>query len=142
MTVAIILGGLSGKILYNKYKSVSTVFDESKQLFFLQEGVYSTKESMEKNTKNINPKLIIPNNNKYHVYVGITGNYNNVSKIKKMYENKGYSIYEKKIDVSNKEFINNIDQFDILIDSTNSDNDISTIEEVILSNYEDLLQSS
>ena len=59
-----------------------------------------------------------------------------------MYESKGYSIYEKQIDVNNEEFINNIDQFDILVDSTKNNNDISTIEEVILANYEDLIQNS
>lgn len=142
MAVAVLLGSLCGKALYLKYKNASNVFNEGKKLYFLQEGVYSSKKSMEDNTKDINPKLVIPSKNKYYVYVGITGNVNNISKIKNMYESKGYSIYEKQIDVNNEEFINNIDQFDILVDSTKNNNDISTIEEVILANYEDLIQNS
>ena len=139
MVVAIILGGISGMFLFSKYKDTSYVFNENKKLYFLEEGVYSTKESLESNTKDINPKLVIQDDNKYHVYVGITSNFDNVSKIKKMYKDKGYSIYEKEIEVDNSEFTANISQFDILLESSKNDSDISTIEEVVLSNYENLI---
>lgn len=140
MVVAIILGGISGMFLFNEYKQSSYVFNEDKNLYFIEEGVYATKESLDANTKDINPKLVINNDNKYHVYVGITGNINNAYKIKKMYKDKGYSVYEKKVKVDNSEFISNISQFDILLDNTKNDSDISTIQEVILSNYEDLVK--
>lgn len=139
MVVAIILGGISGMFLFSKYKDTSYVFNENKKLYFLEEGVYSTKESLESNTKDINPKLVIQDDNKYHVYVGITSNFDNASKIKKMYKDKGYSIYEKEIEVDNSEFTSNISQFDILLESSKNDSDISTIEEVVLSNYENLI---
>lgn len=139
MVVAIILGGISGMILFSKYKDTSYVFNENKKLYFLEEGVYSTKESLESNTKDINPKLVIQDDNKYHVYVGITSDFRNVSKIKKMYKDKGYSVYEKEIEVDNSEFTANISQFDILLESSKNDSDISTIEEVVLSNYENLI---
>ena len=125
--------------LFSKYKDTSYVFNENKKLYFLEEGVYSTKESLESNTKDINPKLVIQDDNKYHVYVGITSDFRNVSKIKKMYKDKGYSIYEKEIEVDNSEFTSNISQFDILLESSKNDSDISTIEEVVLSNYENLI---
>ena len=128
MVVAIILGGISGMILFSKYKDTSYVFNENKKLYFLEEGVYSTKESLESNTKDINPKLVIQDDNKYHVYVGITSDFRNVSKIKKMYKDKGYSVYEKEIEVDNSEFTANISQFDILLESSKNDSDISTIE--------------
>ena len=139
LVVAIILGGISGMILFSKYKDTSYVFNENKKLYFLEEGVYSTKESLESNTKDINPKLVIQDDNKYHVYVGITSDFRNVSKIKKMYKDKGYSVYEKEIEVDNSEFTANISQFDILLESSKNDSDISTIEEVVLSNYENLI---
>ena len=56
-----------------------------------------------------------------------------------MYKDKGYSIYEKEIEVDNSEFTSNISQFDILLESSKNDSDISTIEEVVLSNYENLI---
>lgn len=135
MISAVILGSISGKLLFSKYKDDS--FNDGKNLYFLQEGVYDSKESLESNTKDIKGKLVIPNKDKYYVYVGITGTNDNVEKIKKVYTKKGYSIYKKQIKVDNLEFINNIEQFDILLDNA-SNNDILTIEEVVLSNYEDL----
>ncbi len=125
--------------LFSRYKDTSYVFNDSEKLYFLEEGVYSTKESLEANTKNINPKLVIEKDNKYHVYVGITGNISNAMKIKKMYKNKGYSVYEKEVEIDNSEFFSNVSQFDILLDSSKNDRDISTIEEVVLSNYENLV---
>lgn len=139
MAVAIILGGISGMFLFSKYKDTSYVFNDNEKLYFLEEGVYSSKESLESNTKNINPKLVIEKDNKYHVYVGITGNTSNVAKIKKMYKNKGYSVYEKEVEINNSEFFSNVGQFDILLDSSKNDRDITTIEEIVLSNYEDLV---
>ena len=56
-----------------------------------------------------------------------------------MYKDKGYSIYEKEIEVDNSEFTANISQFDILLESSKNDSDISIIEEIVLSNYENLI---
>lgn len=137
---AILLGGISGKLLFSKYEDIDQyVFSESNKVYFLQEGVYSSKQSLENNTKEINPKLVIKDNDKYHVYVGITKNKENANKIKKMYSDKGYSIYEKEKNVTNVEFLNNVEQFDVLVESTKKERDITTIQEVILSNYEEMV---
>ena len=139
MTVAIISGGIIGIFLFSNYEKTSNLFSDKKKLYFLEEGVYSTKNLLDYNTKNINPKLVVEKDGRYHLYVGITGNQKNISKIKKMYKNKGYSIYEKELEIDNLEFISNIEQFDILLDSANNESDISAIEEVVLSNYENLV---
>ena len=59
---------------------------------------------------------------------------------KEIYENKGYQIYIKEQNLSNEEFYNNVTQFDILINSTNKESEILTIEEVVLANYEELIK--
>ena len=56
-----------------------------------------------------------------------------------MYTNKGYSIYEKEKSITNSEFLNNIEQFDVLVESTKKERDITTIQEVVLSNYEEMI---
>ncbi len=140
MITAIILGGISGKILFSKYENIDKyLFDDNKRVYFLEEGVYSNKKSLETNTKNINPKLVVEDNNKYYVYVGITKNKKNANKIKKMYDDKGYSIYQKEKSISNLEFLNNVEQFDMLIENTKKERDISTIQEVVLANYEEMI---
>lgn len=138
MLGAVILGTISGKILFSKYEDTSLVFNEGRSLYFLQEGVYSSKENLDKNTKDISPKIVIPKDNNYYVYVGITSSLDNALKIKKYYKDKGYTIYQKQIRVNNIEFINNVEQFDVLVESA-TDSDILKIEEVVLSNYDDLI---
>lgn len=140
MIVAIVLGGISGKILFSKYENIDKyAFKENEKVYFIQEGVYSSKSSLDNNTKDINPKLVVKDKDEYYVYVGITKNKNNAEKIKKIYNNKGYSVYNKQKNISNSEFLNNVEQFDILIKNTKLERDISTIQEVVLSNYEEMV---
>lgn len=140
MIAAIILGGISGKILFSKYKDIDKyIFNSEKKVYFLEEGVYSSKKSLENNTKDITPKLVVKDNDKYYVYVGITKNIDNANKIKKIYTDKGYSIYQKEKNITDSEFLSNVEQFDILIESTKKERDISTIQEVVLANYEEMV---
>ncbi len=122
-----------------KEKLVNT-FSEGKTYYFIQEGVYSSKEIMTENTKDIQVKTVDTINNKQYVYLGITRDNNNAKKIKDIYEKKGYQIYIKEQNLSNEEFYNNVTQFDILVNSTDKASEILTIEEVVLANYEELIK--
>ena len=134
-----LLGTLTGLILNTNYNRQLSTFSEEKKYIFLQEGVYSNEKNMQENTKELTAKLIIKENNKYYVYLGITKEKENAKKISDIYENKGYSIYMKEINISNEEFYNNVTQFDLLINNTNKENEILTIEEVVLANYEEII---
>lgn len=122
-----------------KEKLVNT-FSEGKTYYFIQEGVYSSKEIMTENTKDIQVKTVDTLNDKQYVYLGITRDNNNAKKIKDIYEKKGYQIYIKEQNLSNEEFYNNVTQFDILVNSTDKASEILTIEEVVLANYEELIK--
>ena len=137
MLIAIILGGICGKILFTKYEETTSVFNEKENIYFLQEGVYSSLESLNRNTKDIN-KVIIKENNKYYAYVGISKTKDGIEKIKDVYKNKGYSTYIKEKNIVDEGFLTNLQQYDILLDSATTDDDILTIQEVVLSNYEEL----
>lgn len=139
MIGAVILGTMSGKALFSKYgKSIDTMDNED--VYFLQEGVYSSKDSLNNNTSEITPKLVVPSDDKYYVYVGISKDLETIKKIQKIYKDKGYSTYQKKIKVDNTEFLTNMDQYDILLDNTTKTNDILTIQDVVLSNYQELVR--
>lgn len=140
MLLAILLGGITGKILYNKYEDTTLVFNENNTAYFLQEGVYDTKESMNRNTKDINPKLVINKNNKYYVYVGISKSLDGINKIKRVYKRKGYNVISKEKKINDESFLINLEQYDILLESNTTTNDILTIEEVVLSNYEETIK--
>lgn len=138
---SIILGALSAMLLNSTYKEkLVNTFSEGKTYYFIQEGVYSSKEIMTENTKDIQVKTVDTLNNKYYVYLGITRDNNNAKKIKDIYEKKGYQIYIKEQNLSNEEFYNNVTQFDILVNSTDKASEILTIEEVVLANYEELIK--
>lgn len=138
---SIILGALSAMLLNSTYKEkLINTFSEGKTYYFIQEGVYSSKEIMNENTKDIQVKTVDTLNNKQYVYLGITRDNNNAKKIKDIYEKKGYQIYIKEQNLSNEEFYNNVTQFDILVNSTDKASEILTIEEVVLANYEELIK--
>ncbi len=136
------LGLLCGKILYQKTNGVSSVFKSKDIYYFLQEGVYSTEELMKENTKDLENKLVTTNDDNYHVYLGITKDLDNAKKICNLYKKKGYDIYMKEMSVDNEEFSYNLDQFDQLISSSKKLDDILIIEEVVLANYQEVVQKS
>lgn len=137
----ILLGTVVGTILRGEYQEeILDAFGTGKSYYFLQEGVYSTEENLEENIKNLDTKLIIEEDGKYYVYLGITQEKANAEKIKQIYENDGYQIYIKERNISNEEFYNNVNQFDLLIQSTDNPEEILTIEEVVLANYEEIVK--
>lgn len=139
---SIALGALAGIVLNNTYKEKlsNSFLNEGKTYYFIQEGVYSSTSSMQENTKDLLVKTVDSKNDKQYVYLGITRDEKNAKKLKEIYENKGYQIYIKEQNLSNEEFYNNVTQFDILINSTNKESEILTIEEVVLANYEELIK--
>ena len=135
-TFFLIAGLVAGNNIYNKIDlDILETFKEENNYYLLQEGIYDTKESMQSETRDINPKIYEEKNNKYYVYVGISSNLENAQKIEKIYTDNGIDITVKKIKINDEEFINNITQFDILISNTNNTDEILTIEEVVLSSY-------
>lgn len=137
-TVFLISGFIFGKFIHNNNEgNIITTFNEKNMYYFLQEGVYTSKDAMEENSKNIRIKATDYKNDKYYVYLGITGDYNIAKKLKEIYEKEGYQISIKKDSISNEEFYNNVTQFDILIKNTDNKEEILTIEEVVLANFEE-----
>ena len=138
--IFIVLGLIIGNNIRKfNYNSVKEIVSKNESFYFLQEGVYEKKENLEKNIKNLEQKVVDYQDNKYYVYVGITKNRNIAQKIKKIYAKKGLNLYEKVKTISNEEFTNNVTQFDLLINNSTTDEEILTIEEVVLANYEEIL---
>lgn len=141
MVASIALGSLCGKVLYSNYKKTNSVFASKEKVYVLQEGVYTSLSSLNRNTKDINPKTIVKKDNQYYVYVGITRDLEKLKKLKKVYNKKGYATYQKEINVDDAIFLANLDQYDLLLDSAKTSDDVLAIQEVVLSNYEELVKS-
>ena len=135
-TIFLVSGLVVGNNLYNKVDlSTIQVFSEKNNYYLLQEKIYSKKEIMQSETRDLNPKVYEEKNGKYYVYVGITGNKDNAEKIQKIYKDSGFNIKINEISINDEEFKNNLKQLDILINNTNNQDEILTIEEVVLSNF-------
>ena len=138
--ILLVAGIIIGRKISLATENIQITFNEESTYYFLQEGVYSSKEILEENIKNMNWKVVETVDNKYHVYLGITKDENIAKRLKEIYEEQGYQIYIKEITLSNEEFNNNVTQFDLLINNTESTKEILTIEEVVLANYEEIIQ--
>ena len=136
--IAILLGFFSAKIVYGLYNPNESLFYNS---YFLQWGVYSNKESLDKTLKEkkLDSYLIIKENKNYYVYVGITTDKKIAQRIKKIYEEKDHNLYIKTVKLSNNEFFSNLQQYDILLNGVSNDEDILSINKVILSSYEEMV---
>lgn len=136
--ISVVAGIVLGKYLsIEDFKSLPT-FKTGELYYFLQEGIYLSEENLAENTKNIETKLVEKSNDKYYVYLGITKNLKVAEKLKQLYENQGYQVYIKEVELKNEEFYNNVTQFDLLLNNDISESEMLTIEEVVLANYEEI----
>ena len=136
---SIVLGFLLGKIFFNEYdKEVITAMFEGEKIYFVQLGVYKDLETLEavEGYKNF---LVEPENDGYHLYAGITKSNTTAERLKGYYENLGNTIYIKERIITNKTFLNILTEYDKIKIIASSDNDLVSIEKIVLSNYEELV---
>lgn len=133
-----IIGIYIGSYIYrNKKIETKDVFGFNTKIYLIQYGVYSDIESMKEIGSNL-PEYFYYNDEKgYHIIIGITMNKELVDKIKESYGIN--EVYLKERDISNSEFIENLKQYDILINSLNDKKAIIEAEKQILSKYEEII---
>ena len=135
--LSLLIGSYLGYIIFKQYKNTSqSVFSETTIIYFLQQGVYSSKESMDNNTKLLNEYIYTLDNNQYRVFVSITTDKNNAEKLKAIYNNKGIDIYIKERNIEDMAFVEKLKQYDEIIKTSNDENAILELESQILNEYE------
>lgn len=140
LVVVILLGCFSGRLIYHKISDVYALnMKKDNLIYLLQLGVYSNKASMESDTRDINNKLVINKNNHYYVYVGISKNKDNLKKISSLYNKLGFSLYLSEEEVNHSEFLTNLQQFDLLLSKASTNDELDSINSVILSSYEEMI---
>ncbi|MBP3800379.1 MAG: hypothetical protein ILA19_05305, partial [Bacilli bacterium] len=136
--IVIILGILSAKSVY----SLSDDINKKNMYYFLQLGVYENLDNLNEDTKNIDDKIVLKENNNFYVYVGISKDKNNLKKLSNMYKNLGYNLLIKTKAIVSEEFIANLEQFDKLLKQTNDLEELKKIMAVILSSYQEMVINS
>ena len=139
---ALLVGFLLAKFMidqYDKKESLTTVFNKYETLYFVRQGIYSSKESMEKNMTDFAYYIYNQNEDKYYTYIGITKNEQNLEKLKGFFEKMGYITYIEEFTVDSNAFIEILTQYDNLLLETNDESVIKAICSQVLSKYEELI---
>ena len=141
---ALIVGFFLGIICIKQYKDTKSikVATTSNTLYFIQYGVYSSKENMEENTINLQNYIYNINNELYYVYVGITKDKDNANKIVMYYQDLGYSTIIKEYEVVNKEYIKEIENIDEVLRTTEDSTVIGSMANQSLEKYESVVNGS
>lgn len=140
--LALITGLILGRFVLNQYEfegKIVSVSSKNKNAYFIQQGVYSSKESMEENVTDFPYYIYSIIDDKYYVYIGITFLEENLEKIKGYYEKKGYITYVKELSVDNEDFITVLEQYDSLLQGSDEEEIIGTVCSQVLSKYEELV---
>lgn len=136
---AIVIGLFLSNIIFKQYDSYSgiKVSSSSQILYFIQYGVYSSKDSMEENTINLQNYVYNIDQDKYYVYVGITKT--NKDKIVDYYKSLGYDTIVKEFGISSKKFVERLNVLDEALSSTNDITATSSIINQTLELYEEVV---
>ncbi len=136
--IAILVGLISGNLLYKQYEKEQNI-NEDYNSYLLQLGIFNTKEEALSKVANITDYMMIQQGNKYYVYLGISTKKDNAKKVASVFLDEDIDVSIKKTVINNVEFMSNLEQFDILLDSASTKEDIMSINEVILSSYEEMV---
>ncbi len=136
---AITLGFYGAKIAYQFYQVKKALNERTFNAYAIQYGVYTSPTTLEKNLANLDDYVVSLEDGKYYIYLGFTTDYNNLSKMRSLYANKDINVYTKEVFIDNDEFVSSLEQFDVLLASVNKEEDIISVNEAILSSYDEII---
>lgn len=141
ITISLFLGIAMAYFIIHQYESLDgiVVSKEAREIYFIQRGMYSKKENMEEDMRSFKNYIFSVEDNMYHAYVAVTTSKENGDKIVNMYKEENIETIEKKKIVDNSEFIEVLTQYDELLSKTNDKDTIKTINNQILSKYEEFV---
>ncbi len=143
LLVALVIGFFLADLFISQYTSPSNikVSNIGEELYFVQYGVFSTKESMEENTISLENYVYSIEKDLYYVYIGITRDSDNVAKIQSYFNDIGYDTIVKIYYISNKSFLEQLKNYDNLLKETTDKVAISSIINQVLIKYEEVVIS-
>ena len=139
---SILIGLFLSNLLFKEYEydvKLSTVFSSSNKVYFLQQGVYSSFDSMKENMISFSYYIYTYENDKYYTFIGVTKDMENLEKLKGYYKSLDYDIYVKEVNVRNSEYLELLDEYDILLKAVDSKDAIDAIMMQLLGKYEEMI---
>ncbi len=142
--LCILVGGFMGKFMLDQYSNNEKEVEASlakDTVYFLEQGVYSNKEEMEDNINNVSYYIYTVENNKYYAYLGMTTKESNKEKLVNYFNSIGHTTSIKEYEISSREFLEVLQQYDLMLENTVDTNTISAICSQVLAKYEELVIS-
>ena len=132
LIIAISLGFIIGEVIYSDY--LRNLDNTKYNAYLIQIGSFN-------NDIEVDPSkyLVLKENGIYNVYAGITTKLSNATKIKELYEEDNIESVIKPTVIDTVEFISNLEQFDILLSDADDRDNLISINDVIISRYEELI---
>jgi len=135
--ISLVVGFLLSNYMLKEYENTSLlpIFNQSQTAYLIQQGVYSSYESMQNNTSFLSDYIYSVIDNMYYVYVGITLDSENVSKLQDYYKNNNINTIIKTTTLTNQELISSLKQYDLVLNETNDSSTIKEINKQTLKKY-------
>lgn len=141
--LCLLVGVLMGKMLLDQYKveEVDKVSSQNieEKVYFFQAGVYSNIENAKNASSVLDSYIIVEQESKFYVYVGITKDEENKEKLKNFFEEEQYDTYLKEIILTNYGFLENLNQYDVLLKEATTKNEIKAVNKTVLATYEEMM---
>lgn len=139
--IAILAGVLLAKLTFDKYEKVDTknVISYDNEVYMLRVGTYDSVDEMQRSALDFERYIYIEKEDKVTVYIGIAKTRENIEKIKNVYDDKNVKTTVETVTINNDEFIQNLNEYEKLLDVTEDANSLLIIENQILSCYEDIM---
>ncbi len=139
--IALLSGALLGKFTFDRYKNIDTmnVISYDKEIYMLKYGTYDSLDDMSNKITNVDRYIYIEKDNKVTAYIGIAKNLENANKIKDIYSAKNIKVMVVKETIDNEEFIQNLNEYEKLLEASDDEKSLLIIEKQILSCYEEVV---
>ena len=137
--VSLLVGFLLSFYMLKEYEKTDIffVFYESETAYLIQQGVYSSMESMQENTAHLTDYIYSVIDDMYYVYIGISLDSSNVNKLQEYYKNKDINTIIKTTTLTDQEFIETLRQYDMVLNNTSDEETIKEICKQVLSKYKE-----
>ena len=139
--MALIIGFFLSNFFLKQYDDFNgiKVSAQGETLYFIQYGVFSSLESLEENTISLTNYVYNKQDDLYYVYVGITKLEDNAKKMIDYYDSIGYDTFIKTFEITNKDFLDLLVNYDEILKSTDDTTVISSIINEVLTKYEEVV---
>ena len=136
--MSLLIGVLLSFYILKEYENLNifSTFKENETAYLIQQGVYSSMESMQENTTHLSDYIYSVIDNMYYVYIGISLNSENVNKLQKYYKEKNIDTIIKTTTLTDKQLIETLKQYDMVLSNTTDENTIGEICKQVLSKYQ------